>query len=141
MFSSLLSTTTLFLAFTAAAQAQSSPSHNCFTLTLDKVAEGSPSITSFTCQFSYTWDNSTMEGEAYLQQVDSALTNVELHPLGIQGQLDFMSDGSSNITVAGGDITLTSVILDVIGGVKSSYVRFLDVDGKEAALATQTWSD
>lgn len=82
-----------------------------------------------------------MEGEAYLQQLDTALTNVELHPLGIEGQLDFMSDGSSNVTVAGGDITLTSVILDVIGGVKSSYVRFLDVDGKEAALATQTWSD
>jgi len=136
----LFSIGAFLLATTSTVHAQATP-HDCFTLTLNKVTEGSPSVTSLTCQFSYTWDYDTNMGYADLQQVNDALVSVTLNPLGIMGYLDFMSDGSVNATVSGVELSLDAVILDQANTTnRMAYLRFTE-NGAQSALATQNWSD
>ncbi len=92
------------------------PPHDVFTLDLNKVirAEGCV-IEAAKCEFTYHWDFETNMGMAQLLSIDEIPVSIPLHPLGIEGWLDFMSDIETSIPVPvnGNTILIRRVILDI----------------------------
>jgi len=90
-----------------------------YTLTLDKIISwnGAHIISTAECKFSYVWDWVHSTGSAILRTIDGVKVNMILHPLGIEGQLDFMSAAKPKLVkLPGGQtILITRVILDLIG--------------------------
>ena len=68
------------------------PSHDSFELVLSDQIKGDQVLENPTCNFSYHWDFEKNVGLAVLNSIDDTPVNITLHPLGIAGQLDFMSD-------------------------------------------------
>lgn len=104
--------------------------HQSFELTLDQVLKGSTDLKNPVCSFSYSWDTERNMGIANLQAINGTPVNIVLHPLGIAGQLDFMSDMAPtgyNVDADPGEATeiITVVIYRVI----------LDVDGDKRTAA------
>ncbi len=91
------------------------PSHDTFTLTLSHLIAGdAPVIKDAKCEFTYIWDFEKNMGLAHLVSIDDCVVNITLHPLGIQGQLDFMSDIPPTPYVINGQrVVIYRVILDI----------------------------
>jgi hypothetical protein len=91
------------------------PSHATFTLTLSKLYKGAqPVIPNAVCEFSYIWDFQKNMGLAHLNSINNVQVNIVLHPLGIAGYLDFMSDMPPTPYVINGQrIILNRIILDI----------------------------
>lgn len=91
------------------------PSTATFTLTLSKLLQGaSPVIANAKCEFTYIWDFTKNMGLAHLISIDNCAVNITLHPLGIAGTLDFMSDiPPTNYVINGQRVVLNRIILDI----------------------------
>lgn len=90
------------------------PAQDTFVLILSKVYKGTPVIKDAKCEFSYQWNFSTNMGSAKLISIDNCEVNIELHPLGIMGYLDFMSDMQPTSYVINGQrVVIDRVILDI----------------------------
>jgi len=63
-----------------------------FKLVLSNVLRGEEVLKDPCCEFSYHWDFEKNMGLATLVSMNGTPMNITLHPLGIQGRLDFMSD-------------------------------------------------
>ena len=85
-----------------------------FEAVLSKLVRGSfPVLPNAVCQFSVHWNFSTNEGYATLLKINNTPVNITLHPLGIAGQLDFMSDMKpTSYFIEGKEIIVYRVILD-----------------------------
>ena len=67
----------------------------------------------FNCKFRYKWNFSTNMGLAYLLTIGGTQVDFELHPMGIAGALDFMSDiPPTPVTIDGQEVIIYRVILD-----------------------------
>ncbi len=102
-----------------------------FELTLSKQIAGEQVLDNPVCLFHYEWDESTNMGIAMLQSINSTPVNIVLHPLGIEGQLDFMSDMEpTTYSVKAANDNGTAMVKVVI------YRVILDItkEGKEAAI-------
>lgn len=102
-------------------------SHETFTLTLDKLIAGaSPVIANAKCEFTYIWDWPRNMGLAHLTSINGNAVNIVLHPLGISGSLDFMSDiPPTEFVINGQRVIIYRVILDMpMGGEKSAAIMF-----------------
>lgn len=93
-----------------------------FSLILSEVFRGKEVLENPSCEFSYHWDFETNMGLALLQSINGSQVNITLHPLGIHGQLDFMSDitstkflvnASNDDSIAMIEVTIDRVILDM----------------------------
>ncbi|MCR9173237.1 MAG: hypothetical protein NXI10_12120 [bacterium] len=105
--------------------------HHSFDLVLSNQVRGEQVLENPSCHFTYDWNKDENMGIAMLQSINETPVNIVLHPLGIKGQLDFMSDmepkhvavnatnGNSDVMV---NIIINRVILDVVK------------DGNEAAI-------
>lgn len=92
------------------------------TLSLDKQLKGEPVLKNPECEFTYHWDYATNMGIALLHTINGSAVNITLHPLGIQGQLDFMSDmmptqfevnAEPGASIALIQVTIYRVVLDM----------------------------
>lgn len=73
-----------------------------------------PVITNANCVFSYSWDFKTNTGLAHLVSIDNCELNITLHPLGIEGYLDFMSDmPPTPVVINGQRVVLNRIILNI----------------------------
>ena len=89
------------------------PSAN-FDLVLNKAVEGQAPLTDANCAFGYQWDFKTNTGEARLFTINGDKVKIILHPLGIEGYLDFMSDmPPTTYTINGQEVVISRVILDI----------------------------
>ena len=81
---------------------------------LSKLYKGTVAVLpNAVCQFKGHWDFSTNEGLAELVSVNGTPVNIPLHPMGISGQLDFMSDMKpTSYTIQGKTVVIFRVILD-----------------------------
>lgn len=111
--------------------------HVSFELTLSETLSGKSELQSPVCLFDYVWDEKTNMGIANLRSINGTPVNIVLHPLGIEGQLDFMSDmepTAYNVDALPGPETdvitviLYRVILDVEGDKRSAAIM-LGEDG------------
>jgi len=87
-----------------------------FTLVLSKLIEGqSFVIKNAKCEFTYNWDFAANEGLAYLVSINNnKIEPITLHPMGISGWLDFMSDMKpSPFVINGQRIVIFRVILGI----------------------------
>lgn len=94
-----------------------------FSLTLTEVLKGEAVLNNPVCEFSYHWDFDKNMGLANLISINGSPVNITLHPLGIAGQLDFMSDihpttyvvkASPDDSIIGAfQVTISRVILDM----------------------------
>lgn len=103
------------------------PSQASFGLTLSQTIKGTPVIENAHCEFSYQWDFEKNMGSATLVSINNCELNIVLHPLGIEGYLDFMSDMKPTSYVINGQIVvLYRVILDInlTTGIKSAAIMF-----------------
>lgn len=91
------------------------PSQATFSVILSKLFKGDkPIIANAKCEFSYTWDFQKNMGLAQLVSIDGCIQNITLHPLGIQGYLDFMSDiPPTSVVINGQIVVLNRIILDI----------------------------
>ena len=92
------------------------PSSATFTVTLSKLLKGqSPVIANAKCEFTYIWDFTKNTGIAHLNSIDNCIVNITLHPLGIAGYLDFMSDlqQPTSYVINGQRVVLNRIILDI----------------------------
>ena len=120
------------------------PEQASFDLTLDKIAggEGSekPVLKNPVCKYSYRWDFKTNMGLAHLNSINGTLVDITLHPLGIAGELDFMSDmkptkyevnATNDQSIALVSVTISRVILDIklSTGERSGAIMFNTKDG------------
>ena len=94
-----------------------------FSLILTEVLKGEAVLNNPVCEFSYHWDFDKNMGLANLISINGSPVNITLHPLGIAGQLDFMSDihpttyvvkASPDDSIIGAfQVTISRVILDM----------------------------
>jgi hypothetical protein len=93
-----------------------------FDLILDKNVKGESDLKNARCHFHYHWDAETNTGIGMLQSINDTAVNIVLHPLGIAGTLDFMSDmepthfqvnSACDESIALLDIVIYRVILDM----------------------------
>lgn len=105
--------------------------HESFDLTLDKTIRGVSNLENPVCLFHYDWDKESNTGIAMLQTINGTAVNIVLHPIGIEGQLDFMSDmepttyavnASNDDSIALIDVVIDRVILDVDGAQRSAAI-------------------
>lgn len=97
-----------------------------FSLTLDEVLKGTAVLENPSCEFSYHWDFEKNTGLALLNSINGTHVNITLHPLGITGQLDFMSDMDPTVYVV-----KASDNPDIIGTINVTINRvILDMDSK-----------
>jgi len=98
------------------------PAQATFNLTLNQQLEGSPVLEKPVFEYHYDWNFDTNMGIAKLKSINGTPVNITLHPLGIQGNLDFMSDmepttysvnASNDNSVAIIEIVIYRVILDI----------------------------
>ncbi len=94
---------------------QAVPSQAIFSLVLSHLYKGTqPVITNANCVFSYSWDFKTNTGLAHLVSIDNCELNITLHPLGIEGYLDFMSDmPPTPVVINGQRVVLNRIILNI----------------------------
>lgn len=118
--------------------------HASFDLTLDKEIRGESNLKNPVCLFHYDWDASANTGIAMLQTINGTPVNIALHPIGIEGQLDFMSDiepthfsvnASNDDSIALIDIIVDRVILDVDGAQRSAALILGEM--KDTIIASQ----
>ncbi|MCG2610447.1 hypothetical protein LZZ90_02860 [Flavobacterium sp. SM15] len=91
------------------------PSQATFSLVLSHLYKGDkPVIANANCVFSYSWNFDTNMGLAQLVSIDNCDVNITLHPLGIQGYLDFMSDmAPTSVVINGQRVVLNRIILNI----------------------------
>ena len=98
------------------------PAHATFSLTLNQQLEGTPVLENPAFEYHYDWNFDTNKGIAVLTSINGTPVNITLHPLGIQGNLDFMSDmepttytvnASNDQSIALIDVVIYRIILDV----------------------------
>ena len=90
------------------------PPSATFDLMLNKVIEGQSPLEDANCQFTYQWDFGTNTGEARLLSIKGDRVKIILHPLGIEGYLDFMSDmPPTPYIINGQEVIISRVILDI----------------------------
>jgi hypothetical protein len=98
------------------------PSGKTFNVVLSQQIKGTPVLTNPICEMSYIWDFEKNMGLAHLKSINGSLVNITLHPLGIEGSLDFMSDipptkylvsAEPGLSIALVDVTVYRVILDI----------------------------
>lgn len=107
------------------------PSQDTFQVALTKAFKGTPVINGAHCTFSYQWDFSKNMGSAVLNSINDCELNIELHPLGISGYLDFMSDiPPTSYVINGQMVVISRVILDINlqNGQRSAAIMF-NADG------------
>ncbi|KAF7985159.1 hypothetical protein HWV62_7734 [Athelia sp. TMB] len=118
-----------------------------YTLTLDKIisSQGPPIIDTVECKFSYFWDWVRNTGSATLRTIDGVKVNMILHPLGIEGHLDFMSAAKPKLVKlpGGKTILIDRVILDLIGPDDAKAALIISnatsqIAGNEI-IGTQNW--
>ncbi len=99
-----------------------SDSTSQFDLILSEQLRGEEVLKSPSCHFSYHWDFETNMGLAQIHSINGSPVNITLHPLGIAGALDFMSDmqptrytvsASNDDSIALVEIVIYRVILDL----------------------------
>ncbi len=111
------------------------PAEATFKLTLNQQLEGTPVLENPVCEFHYQWNFETNMGIAQLKSINGTPVNIKLHPLGIAGQLDFMSDmpptefevnASDDNSIALENVVIYRVILDVSlsSGERSGAIMF-----------------
>lgn len=104
--------------------------HETFDLKLDKVLRGKTDLENPICTFSYTWDTERNMGITHLVAINGTPVNIVLHPLGIAGQLDFMSDMAPtgyNVDADPGDeIAIINIVI---------YRVILDIEGEDRQAA------
>jgi len=107
--------------------------HVSFDLTLNKQISGEPVLENPVCHFHYDWNKEKNMGIAMLQSINGTPVNIVLHPLGIEGQLDFMSDiepthftvnASNDDSIALVDVIINRVILDVVKSGNEAAIMF-----------------
>ncbi len=112
-----------------------------FSLLLDKVVSGPPTLKEARCRFSYIWDFPRNMGHATLLSIDEVEVNLNMFPLGIEGWLDFMNTDLTQVELLDEqNITLFRVILDLKAPDIRKAALMIGKDGQEI-LATQNWSD
>ncbi len=91
------------------------PPHAIFTLVLSKLIKGKkPVIKDAKCEFTYNWDFETNMGLAHLISINHSSVDIKLHPLGIAGYMDFMSDMKpTSFVINGQRVIIYRVILDI----------------------------
>jgi hypothetical protein len=98
------------------------PAEATFNLTLDKQLAGKPVLENPVCEYQYSWNFTTNMGMAALKSINRTPVNITLHPLGIAGNLDFMSDmkpttfsvnASNDNSIALIEVVIYRVILDI----------------------------
>lgn len=98
------------------------PSQATFSLTLNQQLKGTPVLENPVFEYHYDWNFETNRGLAMLKSINGTPVNITLHPLGIQGNLDFMSDmeptpysvnASNDKSIALIDVVIYRVILDI----------------------------
>lgn len=109
------------------------PPQDTFKLVLSETISGKSVLENPECTFFYHWDFEKNMGLANLLSINGSDVNIVLHPLGIEGQLDFMSDmeptqysvsSSPGPVIAEVEVVIYRVILDID----------LKTGNKEAAL-------
>ncbi|XOV68199.1 MAG: hypothetical protein ACFHU9_03295 [Fluviicola sp.] len=110
--------------------------HESFELTLDQVMKGSSELKNPVCSFSYTWDNERNMGIANLTAINGTPVNIILHPLGIAGQLDFMSDMEPTGYNVDADPGEAIAIINII-----IYRVILDIEGDSRKAAFMLGED
>ena len=113
-------------------QSTTVPPQATFSLVLNRLLKGETFvIKNANCEFSYKWDFPKNMGLAELISINNCLVNIILHPTGIAGKLDFMSDISPTAYVINGQrIIIYRVILDIdlSNDVRSAGIMF-NADG------------
>ena len=114
--------------------------HVSLDLTLDKIVKGEKVLENPMCHFTYDWDKETNMGIGQLHSINGSTVNITLHPLGIKGELDFMSDmeptnflvnASNDDSIALIDICIYRVILDAdANGGKGAGAIMFGQDGE-----------
>lgn len=98
------------------------PSEATFKVTLNQQLEGTPVLENPVCEYHYNWNFEKNMGIAMLKTINGTPVNIELHPLGISEDLDFMSDippttfsvnASNDDSIALIDVVVYRVILDI----------------------------
>jgi len=104
------------------------PPSGDISVVLSKQLAGKPVLQLPVCKFHYMWDFARNKGMAYLDTINGTRVDIALHPIGISGQLDFMSDMPptrySVNAEPGNSIALIEVII---------YRVILDIDTKTGA--------
>lgn len=92
-----------------------------YTIILDTQIRGTETLKNPSCEFHINWDFETNMGLAMLHSINGSPVNITMHPLGIAGQLDFMSDmeptkfsvnASNDDSIALVEVVIYRVILD-----------------------------
>lgn len=92
-----------------------------YTVILDTQIRGTETLKNPSCEFHINWDFEKNMGLAMLHSINGSPVNITLHPLGIAGQLDFMSDmeptkfsvnASNDESIALVEVVIYRVILD-----------------------------
>ncbi|TMM28663.1 hypothetical protein FDT66_13755 [Polaribacter aestuariivivens] len=95
---------------------------NQFSLVLSQTLKGKTVLEKPSCRFSVNWDFEKNMGLATLHSINGSEVNITLHPLGISGSLDFMSDikptsfsvnANNDNSVALVEVIIYRVILDL----------------------------
>lgn len=98
------------------------PSQKTFNVVLSQQIKGNPVLENPVCKMSYIWDFEKNMGLAHLESINGSPVNITLHPTGIEGCLDFMSDipptkysvsAEPGFSIALVDVTIYRVILDI----------------------------
>ncbi len=98
------------------------PSQKTFTVVLNHQLKGTSVLENPVCEMSYIWDFNKNMGIAHLNAINGTPVNITLHPLGIKGYLDFMSDipptkynvnAEPGFSIALIEVTIYRVILDI----------------------------
>ncbi|KZP25529.1 hypothetical protein FIBSPDRAFT_950233 [Athelia psychrophila] len=113
-----------------------------FTLTLDKVLSGSPTVTKAVCVFTFVWNWASNRGMATLQTIDGQHIGVPLYPRGVfEGMLEFASELELPLKVRfpdGAIIFISGAIFGLVGGEPRAG---LDVGERgQEFLVTQNWN-
>ncbi|WP_034060483.1 hypothetical protein [Lacinutrix jangbogonensis] len=125
-------------------------SHATFSVVLSNAFQGTPVLENPVCEYNYLWDFEKNMGIAKLISVNGTPVNITLHPLGIKGYLDFMSDipptkysisADPGNSIALIDVTIYRVILDIDleTGARSAAIMF-NTDGS-TIQTTSNFSD
>ena len=104
-----------------------------FTLVLDhQIGSGHCTLHNPCCEFTYTWDFDKNMGSAIMNTLNYGEVSIQMFPLGISGQLDFMSDmRPTNFEVnAACDDSIA-----LIGVVISRVILDMDANGENPSAA------
>lgn len=128
------------------------PPYGEIKVVLSKQIAGNPVLTNPVCDFTYQWDFSRGMGMAYLRTINGSPVGIPLHPIGIKGHLDFMSDmpptrfmvsAEPGNTIALIEVTIYRVILDIdlATGAHSAAIMFNEDGSSIQATANFTDGD